>query len=196
LTYNPNTSSLTAASFTGALSGTATTANDIATTNNNNSDTFYIPFCSAVGSSQQLFVDSITGPLSYNPNTGILVCSSFQGEILTANSTPTATFSAGNLSMSAGTWSFRNATVNITGTTNTISSLTITNVRNNGFYNVAIQNNGSGNLTINTGLGANIKTLHSSNVTFAPSASILMTINVITLNSVQTTIVEVKNLIS
>ena len=74
--------------------------------------------------------------------------------------------------------------------------MTISNVRNNGFYNVAISNNGTGNLTINTGLGANIRTTHSNAITIASSGSALMTINVITLNSVQTTIVDVKTLIS
>ena len=65
--------------------------------------------------------------------------------------TNTATFSGNILTIDALSRSFRNFTIIFTGTTNNISSLTITNVRNNGLYFVAIRNNGSGNLTINTG---------------------------------------------
>jgi hypothetical protein len=105
-------------------------------------------------------------------------------------------FSGGVLPFDAFNRSLRIGTCIITGITNTISSLTITNARNNGLYFVAISNNGSGNLTINTGLGANIRTTHSNAITIAFSGSALMTINVITLNSIQTTIVDVKSLIS
>jgi hypothetical protein len=78
------------------------------------------------------------------------------------------------------------------GTTNTISSITLINLYNNATYYVAIQNNGSGNLTINTGLGANIKTTYSSAIIVPTIGSALMTINTITLNGVATIIVDVK----
>ena len=57
---------------------------------------------------------------------------------------------------------------------------------------VALQNNGTGNLTINTGLGANIKTTYSSAITVPTNGSALMTINTITLNGITTSIVDVK----
>ena len=73
-----------------------------------------------------------------------------------------------------------------------MTSLNLIGSRNNGIYYAALQNNGTGNLTINnTGLGANIKTTYST-ITVLPSGSALMQINIITLNSVQTTIVDVK----
>ena len=78
------------------------------------------------------------------------------------------------------------------GTTNTISSITLTNLYNNATYYVALQNNGTNNLKINTGLGANIKTTYPTNIIVLPSGSALMQINIITLNSVNSTIVDVK----
>ena len=50
------------------------------------------------------------------------------------------------------------------GTSNTMASLNLAGSRNNGIYYVALQNNGTGNLTTNTSLGANIKTTYSSAV--------------------------------
>jgi anthranilate phosphoribosyltransferase len=59
-------------------------------------------------------------------------------------------------------------------------------------YYVSIQNNGSLALTIQTGLGSNIKTTYSSVISVGPGGSALMTINIITLNAIQTTIVGVS----
>jgi len=53
-------------------SGTATTTNNVAITNTNATGTFYIPLCNSTGPSQPLLIDSITGPLTYNPSTGLL----------------------------------------------------------------------------------------------------------------------------
>jgi hypothetical protein len=139
-----------------------------------------------------LFIDSTTGPLTYNPNISNLVCTLITADIQYSNSSNLAGYASGVLSYSPGLVSLRSDRISITGTTNTISSLSITNVRNNGLYFVAIQNNGTGNLTINnTGLGANIKTTYST-ITVLPNGSALMTINIITINATQTTIVDVK----
>ncbi len=59
-------------------------------------------------------VDSITGPLSYNPNSGVLSCTSFtgtvSGEIQSTQVTQGATFSAGNLSIICGFITYRSFT--------------------------------------------------------------------------------------
>ena len=190
LTYNPNSSTLTAAIF----SGVATTATNVTTTDNNTITTYYIPFCSGVSSSTGLFVDSLSGPLTYNPSASILTAGIFGGDLQANTTTQAATFAAGVLTISAGTYTYRNFTYNFTGTTNAISSLSITTPRNNGVYYVALQNNGSLALTIQTGLGTNIKTTYPSVISVAPAGSALMTINIITLNAIQTTIVGVSTL--
>ena len=63
-----------------------------------------------------------------------------------------------------------------------------------GEYNIGIFNNGSGNLTINTGLGTNIKTIHSSNINISPTTYALMKINVLTINALTIYIVQVNQL--
>jgi hypothetical protein len=83
-------------------------------------------------------------------------------------------------------------TFTFTGASNTVATLTLVGSRNNSIYYVALQNNGTNNLTINTGLGANIKTTYSTNIIVLPNGSALMQINTITLNGVTTTIVDVK----
>ena len=145
-----------------------------------------------------LFIDSTTGPLTYNPNTGSLTATqinatTFIGDILISSVTQGATFSSGILTVSGGNFSYRSMNFTFSGTSNTMTGLNLIGSRNNGVYYVALLNNGTGNLTINnTGLGANIKTTYSSAIFIPTSGSALMTINVITLNSVQTTIVDVK----
>ena len=63
----------TTAWVTNAISsGTSTTASRIALTNDNSSGTFYIPFSNGTGTSQQLYLDSVTGPLTYVPLSGVL----------------------------------------------------------------------------------------------------------------------------
>jgi hypothetical protein len=69
LTYNPNASTLTASVF----SGSATT---VAITDDNAAAIYYPTFVPAAGSGQTLRVDSVTGPLTYNPSTGELLTTS------------------------------------------------------------------------------------------------------------------------
>ena len=63
-----------------------------------------------------------------------------------------------------------------------------------GEYNIGIYNGGSGNLTINTGLGTNIKTIHSSNINILSGTYALMKINVLTINALTIYIVQVNQL--
>jgi len=84
LTYNPSTSTLTATTFSGALTGTATTATTatkVAVTNDNTSGTYYIPFTKSTSSSETLYVDNATGPLTYNPSTSTLTATTFTGSL-------------------------------------------------------------------------------------------------------------------
>jgi hypothetical protein len=82
LTYNPNNSTLTATTFSGALNGnanTATTATNVATTSDNTSGTYFIPFTKTATSSEALYVDNATGPLTYNPSNSTLTATTFSG---------------------------------------------------------------------------------------------------------------------
>lgn len=59
---------------------TATTATTITTTTDNTNTTCYIPFSkTTAGNNTALFVDDITGPLTYNPSTSTLTCTNFNG---------------------------------------------------------------------------------------------------------------------
>jgi hypothetical protein len=196
ISCNPSTGNITATSFNGAFFGTAANASNIALTSDNTSGTYFIPFSKTNTSSNVLYVDDVTGPLTYNPSTGALSAISFtgtvSGAIQSTQITQGSTFSAGALTLQFGFITFRSFTAIFSGTTNAITSLSIVNSYNNGTYYVAMQNNGSGNLTINTGLGGNIKTTYSTAVIVPTTGSALMQINTITLNGVQTTIVDVK----
>lgn len=83
LLYNPSTSNLTASTFTGALSGNATTstrASNITLTTDNTSGNYFIPFSKTTASaSNALFIDDTTGPLTYNPSTSNLTATTFTG---------------------------------------------------------------------------------------------------------------------
>ena len=96
LTYNPSTSTITATTFVGALTGTAssattattaTTATNITTTSDNTSGTYYIPFSkTSAGTSTALYLDDTTGPLTYNPSTATLTASVFVGGTINGTS--------------------------------------------------------------------------------------------------------------
>lgn len=90
LTYNPSTNTLTTTTFSGALSGNATTAttatNVTATANNSTNETTYITFVDGATGAQGIETD--TG-LTYNPSTNTL--------------TTSALSSGGDLSLSAAT---------------------------------------------------------------------------------------------
>jgi hypothetical protein len=71
MTYNPSSNTVTANTFNGALSGTATNSTNASVTSDNTSGTYYIPFTKTSGTGNKpLFQDDTTGPLTYNPSTG------------------------------------------------------------------------------------------------------------------------------
>ena len=63
-----------------------------------------------------------------------------------------------------------------------------------GIYYIGLYNGGSNNLTINTGLGTNIKTIHSGGFNISNGSYGLMKIIVLTINSLTIYIVQVNSL--
>ncbi len=144
--YDPSTSTLTSAIF----NGSATT---VATLDSNTNLTYYPTFVLAGGSGQQLRIDSVVSPFTYNPNTALMTVNNLA---LLSSASTVSLGGSGNttLTLDGASYTFRNFNCVPTGTTNTVATLNVTNNRVNGFYTVGILNNGSGVLTINTGLGA------------------------------------------
>jgi hypothetical protein len=105
LTYNPSTNTLTAVTFSGALSGNATTATTAATattvtlvaTNNPTSATYFPVFADTATGNEELRTD--TG-YTYNPNTNTLTTATFSGA-LSGNATTATT--AGTVTTAAQT---------------------------------------------------------------------------------------------
>ena len=94
LTYNPSTDTLTAATFSGALSGNATTATTagIATTvtlvaSNTTNATHYITFVDTATGNENVRTDT---DLTYNPSTNTLTAATFSGA-LSGNATTAST---------------------------------------------------------------------------------------------------------
>ena len=182
LSYTPNSSTLTASIFNGS-------ASTVAITDTNTDATYYPVFVSASGTAQTLRVDITTAPLSYNPSAAVLTVNSLA--LLTTTST--ASFIGTNLQISAGGLTFRNYQLLVGGSTNTIASLSTNAVRINGVYNICIINNGTGNLTINTGLGLNTLTKYTSAVVVPPNNLAVMTVQILSANTISRIIVDAYN---
>lgn len=79
--------SISATTFTGALTGnattatTATTASNINLTSDNSTGIYYIPFSKTITTSNALYIDNVTGPLTYNPSAGNLTAPTFTGAL-------------------------------------------------------------------------------------------------------------------
>lgn len=195
LSCNPATNTITATTFSGN-STSSTSAIGVDLTSDNTSGTYFLPFSkTATATGNALFIDNTTGPLTYNPSVSTLTASVFSGNIIWGNNQNTATFAGTTLTvsgaLSGASISVRNSSIVITGGSNTISALTLNNTIANGVYKVGILNNGTGNLTVNTGLGANIRTVYSGGFNIPPGRYGLMTIDVIVINSVINYIVDV-----
>jgi hypothetical protein len=84
LSFNPNSNILTATSFNGSLTGTASASTTITLTSDNTSGTYYLPFSKLNGGTgRSLFIDDTTGPLTYNPSTSTLTATNFTGSLNT-----------------------------------------------------------------------------------------------------------------
>ena len=192
LTYNPSTGVLTALTFNGNATS-STNSNNLYVVNTNNNLNYYVTFTNGTagsGTYLPMFQDDTTNSLLYNPSTGVLSGSIFNassyisGNLLVPTTSTTATFgspTAGTLYIAGSlTSSFSSFKINLTGTTNIISKLSITNMPLNGMYSVTIYNGGSGNATINsTGLaptGLLIRTTYQNPVVIPASNYAILTI--------------------
>lgn len=193
LTYNPNTSTLTC-SIVSATVTNATNASNVVVTSDNTSGSYYIPFSKLAAGTNPLYVDDFTSPLTYNPNSGLMSALYFLGDDILPTTQNTATFAGSTLSFSgasSGTAvSFRNASVVVTGGSNNLSTLTITNTLVNGTYKIGILNSGSGNLVVGTSLGTNIKTIYSGSFNISSGRYGWLTIDVVVINAVTTYVVN------
>lgn len=101
LSYVPSTSTLTASTFVGALTGLASQATTVAVADNNSATTMYPVFTTATAGQKSLLFDSTTTPLSYNPSTGDLAAVQFCCGILSPVAGNNAGFLAQNVGSSA-----------------------------------------------------------------------------------------------
>ena len=191
LSCNPSLGLISCTALTG-IASSALTSGAILTLSDNTAGTYYIPFSKTTANlSSVLYVDDTTGPLSYNPSTSSLSCLLLNGQLIQPTTQNTATYASPTLSINGSAYSYRNSNIIISGTSNTISALTLTGMIVGGEYNVGIYNAGSGNITINTGLGTNIKTIYSSGVNISSLSYALMIINVLSINALTIYIVLV-----
>jgi hypothetical protein len=186
ITCNPSTKTITATTFIGALSGLATNASNIAITSDNTSGAYYIPFSKLSAGTNPLYIDDTTSPLTYNPSTGIMTSLYYSGDEIRPITQNLATYAGSTLSVSGASngqnVSSRNSSIVISGGSGNINALTLTNMVVNGTYKIGILNSSGSNLTINTGLGANIRTLYSGGFNVSSGRYALMTIDVIVIN--------------
>ena len=211
--FNPSLLTLYSPVFSGTLQGTADTSKAISTFTSNVTTTCYIPFFnSAAGTNKVVYLDDTTGPLTYVPSTGVLSATNFTGSLTGTASAATLAANSSNLNLAitlnlatftlgttltitgATATSFKNSNIIFTGTSNTVSILTLVTTQVNGEYSCGFLNSGTGNLVFNTGLGTNIKTTYSSNVNISPGAYGLLTIRVMTINALTVYIVSVNQL--
>ncbi len=179
LSYNPFASTLTATTFNGNASTatTATNATQVSLTSDNSNGVYYIPFSKTTTANKNtLFIDNATRPLNYTPVNSTLRCQTIEASVLLPSTSTTITFAGTTLTANFGTTaSFGNFRVNISGTTNTISTLGFSNGNNNSCFTIAISNNGTGNLTINgVFLGTNIFTTDNTTLTIPSTENALL----------------------
>ncbi len=89
LSYNPSTSNLTATTFTGSLSGNASSSTNstnsvnIGITSDNTNGAYYLPFAKTSGTGDKpLYIDDTSTPLTYNPSTSNLTATIFTGDLV------------------------------------------------------------------------------------------------------------------
>lgn len=198
ISCNPSTNIITATGFFGSLSGNSSSASSVNITSDNTAGTYFLPFCKTLSTNSPLFVDNVTGPLTYNPSASILSTSYLSGEIIIPATQNVSTYAGTTLSISGAAngqnVAFRSSSITFTGGSNNVNALTLTNMVAGGRYRCGILNNGSGNLVFNTGLGSNIKTFYNSNVSVPTLRYGFMTIDAITINSILTYCINVTSL--
>jgi hypothetical protein len=98
ISCNPHTNILTATSFSGNLSGTASNSTAIDLTNDNSSGSFFIPFSkTSLTNNNVLYFNGLSNTLTYNPSSGDLQTTTFSGSLNgNANTASTAAACSGN----------------------------------------------------------------------------------------------------
>ena len=195
ISCNPSTNTITAITFSGSLNGNSSSASSVSITSDNTAGTYFPAFVKSLASNSTVYVDNSSGPLTYDPSTGVLTALYHSGEIIIPTTQNVATYAGTTLSMSGAsngqTVTFRSSSITFTGGSNSVTALTLTNMVVGGRYRLGILNSGSGNLVFQTGLGANIKTLYSSNVSIPTGRFGFMTVECISINSVTTYCIQV-----
>jgi len=134
ISVNPSTNIITATSFTGNLTGTATNATNASITSDNTNGTYYIPFTKTSGTgNKQLFQDDLTGPLTYNPSTGNVSAIYFSANSYTITGIPSTADVAGKFGQ-IGLVYLSTASFSITG------SASSTNFNLAGIFNSTYKN--------------------------------------------------------
>ena len=206
LSYNPSFGALTATKFVGNLTGTATNASSILTTSDNTAGTYYIPFIKTTANvSAQLFVDDTTGPLTYNPSTGVLTTTTFVGaftgnattasNLNLASTATTATLVGGILAWAGlSSKSFGNSILVLTGTSaNVISTVTYSLMALNSENYLTIYNGSTLALTIPANIsGINTKITHNAIINVPSLSSVLVKCNTLNLNGATWSILDFK----
>ena len=195
ISCNPSTNTVTATTFSGSLSGNSSSSSSVSITSDNTAGTYYPTFVKSLASNSSVYIDNATGPLTYNPSNGVLNALYHSGDVILPTSPNIATYAGTTISMSGASngqsVSFHNSNIIFTGITNTVNVLNLTNMIANGSYKLGILNSGTGNLTFNISLGANIKTVYSVPVIVPTTRYAYMSIDVVIINSVVTYCVNV-----
>jgi len=132
MTYNPSSNTITANTFNGALSGTATNATNVGITSDNTAGTYYIPFAKTSGTGNKpLFIDDVTTPFSYNPSTGTASATAY-----TITGTP-ATASVASTFGQVGLVKITSVQVSITGSAS-VQNLSFSSLFNTTYKNYRI----------------------------------------------------------
>jgi hypothetical protein len=170
-------SSVTATTFNGNLSGTATNATNVGITSDNTAGTYYIPFVKTSGTGNKpLFIDDITGPLSYNPSTAVLSVgtATFTSQITVPNSLSAATFSSPTLTCNFN--SFSTGVFSVTLTAN-MTAIAFTNGRIGGQYVIYVTVASGGPFTIASTLtGTTNRRNYTTAVSVTTTTTALLTV--------------------
>jgi hypothetical protein len=173
-------------------------------TNANDNVTCFIPFSKTTSAtSNQLFIDNVTSPLTYNPNTGSINCNNVTCTTISCATTTTdvrlpvtvnaISFNGNILTINGSDLSIRKFNWVLGGTSNIMIGLVINGHRINADYTIGILNNGTDTLTINKVLGGNNRTRFTSDVIVPIGGYAVINIQVLSINSATMTIVDAYN---
>jgi hypothetical protein len=154
----------------------ATNSTNVGITTDNSSGTYYIPFVKTSGTGNKpLFIDDITGPLSYNPSTAVLSVgtATFTSQI-TLPTTAAASFASGTLTCNFN--SFSTGVFSVTLTAN-MTAIAFTNGRTGGQYVIYVTVASGGPFTIASTLtGTTNRRNYTTAVSVTTTTTALLTV--------------------